>query len=34
MLKRGPATDRIIRVMMHGSSITWREALQIITGIL
>lgn len=32
MLERSPVTDKIKKVMTLGSSITWREALEIITG--
>uniref|UniRef100_A0AAF5PJ94 Angiotensin-converting enzyme n=2 Tax=Wuchereria bancrofti TaxID=6293 RepID=A0AAF5PJ94_WUCBA len=32
MLERSPAIDKIKKVMALGSSITWREALEIITG--
>lgn len=32
MLERSPVTENIKKVMALGSSITWREALEIITG--
>ncbi|VDK65985.1 unnamed protein product [Onchocerca ochengi] len=32
MLERSPVIDKIKKVMAFGSSITWREALEIITG--